>query len=132
MTVQFQKTVKPGKQGGGNVGKVLGLIGGVAIGAATGGLGTILGAASTGAGLGGIIGGAAKPDKAAQEVGGPAIDENKSMQRRQALLESEANLKSLREAAIELPNVDPQMRNESGPVILEAYKRETERRRGMG
>jgi hypothetical protein len=125
-------TQKRGKKGGGGLGQMLGLVGGAVIGGVAGGPAGALAGASTGASLGGMAGNAIDPAEQAQQLRAPQIDNNRAMQRKAQLVESEGKLKALREAAVSLPEVDPATRAESAAPILQAYKVESQKLRGIG
>jgi hypothetical protein len=146
MAIAISTRGKPAKSGGGGLGKLLGLgagalIGGIAT-AATGGAAapvtagmiakSALAGAGTGSMLGGLAGEALSPGQAAQQSKGPQLDNNQAMERRAQLLESQQKLKTLRDAAVSLPQVDAGVRSESAEPIFSAYKTEAEKLRRFG
>lgn len=145
MAISISRRGTPAKKGGGGLGKMLGLgagalIGGIAAiasgGTAAPAIGAIakgaLGGAATGAGVGGMVGEAVKPGMAPGQPKGPEIDNNKAMQRREQLLTSQQNMKALRDAAVSLPEVDPETRAQAAQPILQAYQTESQKLRGIG
>lgn len=127
--IKIQQKQKDGSSGGGGLGQLLGMVGGGVAGAAIGGPAGALTGVGLGGQIGGTVGGMAAPGEAPQEAAQVSMSDG-AMQRRAEQAESANRIKQLREAAINLPNVDVATRDQATSPILTAYMQETQRMRG--
>lgn len=101
----------------------------MALPAALTALSTIGGLISTGGQLAGMVrGNQRRPEKPAIPRVGDGGDG--AMQRRQMINENKAKLEQLKQAAMQLPNVDAQTQQQYGPQILAALQVQGQNMRG--
>jgi hypothetical protein len=122
MLNQVVQPVKQGSSGWGKAGSLLGLLGAGTAAALTGGTTLLagLGAAGTGASVGGLLGGLKKGSQPTQSGGLQPAGMDSAMQRKQQAMDTQNKLTQLRESAVATAELPPEQRQQYLDPIMKA------------